>query len=53
MGGSIGVKNVVGFIGIRIYLILFRPLPLTLTPINLVLIARFMVMMWTIVSHYI
>jgi hypothetical protein len=34
-------------------MILFRPLPLTLTPTNLVFIARFVVMMWTIVSHYI
>jgi len=37
----------------RIALILIKPLPSIKTLINLILIMRFMVMMLTIVSHYI
>ncbi len=48
----INVEDVVSLVGRRIVLILFKPLPPTLTIVNFVFIARFMVMMQTIVSHY-
>jgi hypothetical protein len=46
-------RHVVGLIGIMIALILLRSLPPSPTLVNLVLIVRFMVVMYTIVSPYI
>ncbi len=52
-GERINVWDVVGLVWKKIALILIKPLPSIFTPINLILITRFMVMMLTIISHYI
>jgi len=52
-GGERQVLEIWCLIGKKIVLIFLWPLPPTITPANLVFITRFMVMMRTIISHYI